>query len=120
MYVLVIQFFFLALFITCLLQIIPNIYACHFDPEIWETPESFNPLRHIDNDGNFIRSHKIIPCSIGPRFCLGRDIVHVEEFIIFVNLLQKFQISPVLLPFPSVKEGKRNYSPFKVVLTTIK
>ena len=99
----------------------PNIYAAHFDPNIWKNPKVFDPQRHIDEDGKCVRSTKIIPCCVGPRFCLGRDIAHDEEFIILATLLQKFHLTPASTPLPPINSGFTTlvYSPhkYKIIAT---
>nr|CAB3235638.1 cytochrome P450 2C42-like [Phallusia mammillata] len=74
--------------------IIPNFHAVHMDPTIWPEPEKFDPYRHIDKEGKFVHSHKIIPFSLGPRFCPGEQLARVEAYIYFAKLLQKYKILP--------------------------
>ena len=106
--------------INALMQVLPNIYSAHYDPEVWKNPEIFDPMRHIDENRSFIRSHKIIPCSVGPRYCFGRDMAHVEEFIILASLLQVYRILPATSSLPDVSEGVTTlvYSPheYKAIL----
>jgi len=71
-----------------------NLWGVHNDPDTWKDPEKFDPYRHIDQNGKFIASNKIIPFSVGPRFCLGESLARVEVFIFLVKVLKNFELSP--------------------------
>jgi len=77
--------------------IIPNLYACHYDPEIWETPMKFNPNRFLstDDDGKFKYSprEELILFGIGKRQCLGESLARMEYFLFFTSIIQKFNVS---------------------------
>ena len=45
--------------------IIPNIYAVHYDQDLWGDPENFRPERFIDKEGKLSRPEYLIPFSIG-------------------------------------------------------
>ncbi|CAK8679297.1 unnamed protein product [Clavelina lepadiformis] len=55
-------------------NILSNIWAVHNDSDVWDEPEKFKPERFLDENGDFIQSKDIIPFSIGPRYCLGRNL----------------------------------------------
>ncbi|CAK8671924.1 unnamed protein product [Clavelina lepadiformis] len=86
-------------------RVIGNIWAVHYDPQVWPDPEKFDPGRHLDKEGKFIRSFKIIPFGIGARFCLGELLARTEVFITFVKILQSFRISPATNPLPPLNDG---------------
>jgi len=77
--------------------IMPNIYACHYDPDIWESPMEFNPNRFLsaDVDGNLKYSPRVelILFGIGKRQCLGESLARMEYFIFFTSLIQRFKVS---------------------------
>ncbi|CAK8698282.1 unnamed protein product [Clavelina lepadiformis] len=102
-------------------EIFANIWGVHNDPDTWIEPEKFNPSRHIDEDGKFKYSLKIIPFSVGPRTCLGESLARMEIFLVFVKLLQTFTISAATDPLPSLYHGKQclicSADSFKVKLT---
>lgn len=53
--------------------IVPNLYACHHNPEIWGDPENFRPERFLSEDGSkVIRNEAFMPFSAGRRVCLGK------------------------------------------------
>ncbi|CAK8698283.1 unnamed protein product [Clavelina lepadiformis] len=94
-------------------SIYANIWGVHNDPNTWKDPDKFNPHRHIDTDGKFIRSNKIIPFSVGPRVCLGESLARMEMFLVFIRLLQNFDFTSATNPLPSVLEGRQmlTYTP---------
>ncbi|XP_076820809.1 cytochrome P450 2J4-like [Clavelina lepadiformis] len=100
--------------------VMPNLYATHFDPNTWQNPHEFNPGRHIDQDGKFVFSPKIIPFSLGKRACLGESLARMEVFLMFVGILQKFTITSGTSNLPSLTEGRLGFlyttKPYKVIL----
>ncbi|XP_072045919.1 cytochrome P450 2J5-like [Amphiura filiformis] len=72
-------------------MIISNLWAIHHDPDFWQDPETFNPDRFIDSDGN-VQQHEehLIPFSIGRRACLGENLAKMELFLFFSHLLHQF------------------------------
>ncbi|XP_076825662.1 cytochrome P450 2U1-like [Clavelina lepadiformis] len=72
----------------------PNIWAVHNDPDYWDEPEKFKPQRFIDADGEFIKSNHVIPFSLGPRTCLGKQLAQMEIFIYLVSMIQQFEFLP--------------------------
>jgi len=81
---------------------VANLWGVHNDPKAWPNPEKFNPYRHIDQDGKFVPSSKIIPFSVGPRFCLGESLARAEIFIFLSKLLKNFTILPDENGLPSL------------------
>ena len=76
-------------------MIFANILHVHFDQTYWENPEEFNPNRFIDEKSQtFKTNERLIPFSIGKRYCLGQSLAEKEYFLFFVGLLQKFEFQP--------------------------
>lgn len=71
-----------------------NIWAIHYNESDFENPSEFRPERFIDSQGNYISCDRVIPFSIGPRHCLGRQLVKMEMFIFLTSILQAFQVKP--------------------------
>ncbi|XP_076820808.1 cytochrome P450 2B1-like [Clavelina lepadiformis] len=98
----------------------PNIYAAHFDPLTWQNPRQFNPGRHIDQDGKFLYSSKVIPFSLGSRACTGEHLARMEVFLLFVGILKRFTVASGSADLPSMMEGHLGifYSPksYKIIL----
>ena len=56
-----------------------NLMSVHLDPNCWENPNSFNPRRHIDADGQLItNSGNFLPFSAGRRVCAGESLAKVS------------------------------------------
>ncbi|XP_002122400.4 vitamin D 25-hydroxylase-like [Ciona intestinalis] len=73
-------------------KVILNTWAIHNDERNWENPQKFIPERHLDKDGNFINSKKVLPFSVGARSCLGEQLARAEIFLFFVATLQNFKL----------------------------
>ena len=76
------------------LQVIANLWAVHNNPNYWPEPNKFIPERHLDENGKFVKSNKVIPFSIGSRNCLGENLARSEVFLFVVSILQKFELLP--------------------------
>ena len=70
------------------------MWAVHNDPKLWDEPNKFKPERHLDSDGNFIKSKHVIPFSIGPRYCVGEQLAKMEVFLFLSSMVQKFEFLP--------------------------
>ena len=58
--------------------VLVNLMNVHLDPNCWENPNSFNPSRHIDVDGQLItNSGNFLPFSAGRRVCAGEALAKV-------------------------------------------
>ncbi|XP_002124426.2 cytochrome P450 2D15-like [Ciona intestinalis] len=100
--------------------IMTNIWGIHHDEKTWKDPYKFNPDRHLDADGNFVKSNHVMQFNIGLRSCLGQQLARMELFLITVTLFRKFSIE--LEPGCDIDmEGESLVSlrpyPFKVLLT---
>ena len=45
--------------------LIPNLWAVHHDPMLWDDPEEFQPTRFLNKDGDVEQPKEFIPFSIG-------------------------------------------------------
>uniref|UniRef100_H2ZLZ3 Uncharacterized protein n=1 Tax=Ciona savignyi TaxID=51511 RepID=H2ZLZ3_CIOSA len=75
-------------------KVTANIDACHSDPNVWKDPSKFDIHRHIDKDGKFILSRKVIPFGIGARSCLGEKLARIEIYLFLANIIKRFEILP--------------------------
>lgn len=73
-----------------------NLWGVQNDPDHWDNPEEFRPERHINSSGEFVKSDRVIPFSIGLRFCLGKHLAQMSVFTFLVRLIQRFSFT-----FPS-------------------
>ena len=79
-----------------------NILHVHYDPDYWQNPEEFNPNRFLDPEtGAYKPNERLIPFSIGKRYCLGQSLAEKEYFLFFCLLLQKFTFEAVN-PLPKI------------------
>lgn len=46
-------------------EIVPLLYAINNDPELWESPEKFQPSRFINSEGRVVKPDFFIPFGIG-------------------------------------------------------
>ncbi|CAH2034746.1 unnamed protein product, partial [Iphiclides podalirius] len=88
----------------------------HFDPEIWSEPRKFKPERFIDERGALKNTEHLYPFGLGRRRCPGDALAKSFIFIVFVGILQKFQIDccdgtlPSAEPIIGLISGPRPYS----------
>lgn len=45
--------------------IVPNLWAVHRDPNVWEKPDDFNPSRFLDENGQLLKKETFIPFGLG-------------------------------------------------------
>nr|XP_039271351.1 cytochrome P450 2C31-like isoform X1 [Styela clava] len=72
--------------------VMPNFWAVHRDPKLFENPDEFLPERFLDEGNNFLPSKYVIAFSVGPRNCMGEQIARKEMFLFIVGILQHFRI----------------------------
>ena len=85
-----------------------DLVTLHLDPSWWDSPEEFNPHRHIDSDGQLITNQgNWLPFSARRRVCAGESLAKVELFLFLNIMLQGCTfLSEEGLPPPSY-EGER-------------
>ncbi|XP_015745762.1 cytochrome P450 2D17-like, partial [Python bivittatus] len=88
--------------------IAPDLRSVLFDPELWETPEEFNPNHFLDKEGHFVSREGFVPFGAGARVCVGELLAKIEIFIIFTSLLRIFRLQ--------IPEGVKKFSQ-KYILT---
>lgn len=74
--------------------IIPNLWAAHYDENLWEDVDSFKPERFLDRNGKVIKCEHLIPFSAGKRSCVGESLGKMELFLFFTSLFQRFTLQP--------------------------
>ncbi|KAJ8383006.1 hypothetical protein SKAU_G00037840 [Synaphobranchus kaupii] len=70
--------------------IIPNLWSVHRDPTVWKDPDTFNPCRFLNENGQMLRRECFIPFGIGRRVCMGEQLARMELFLILSGLMQAF------------------------------
>lgn len=72
--------------------IFPSLMSVHRDPSLWEEPDVFRPERFLFND-KFVKKEGFSAFSMGPRICLGKQLAESELLLLFVSILQRFDLS---------------------------
>ncbi|XP_011800503.1 PREDICTED: cytochrome P450 2D17-like isoform X2 [Colobus angolensis palliatus] len=79
-----------------------NLSSVLKDEAVWEKPFCFHPEHFLDAQGHFVKPEAFLPFSAGRRACLGEPLAHMELFLFFTCLLQRFSFSvPAGQPRPS-------------------
>ena len=68
---------------------IANLTKFHMDPEVFPSPQTFQPERFIDENGKYKKNDQVVPFGIGKRVCMGDTLAKNEMFIFFVRMLQR-------------------------------
>lgn len=76
--------------------VVPNLWAVHNDPALWQDPHKFNPNRFLNDDGTVVsqKPEHLIAFSIGRRSCPGEMFASMEIFLMVTFLLQKYNVVP--------------------------
>jgi len=69
-----------------------NTWCCHFNPEIYEEPENFNPARFMIEEGKQ-RAELPVTFGIGKRACIGEGFTMAQVFLFFVTIIKNFKLS---------------------------
>ncbi|CAC5388126.1 unnamed protein product [Mytilus coruscus] len=72
--------------------IFPSLMSVHRDPSLWEEPDLFRPDRFLQNN-KFVKKIGFSAFSMGPRICLGKQLAESELLLLFVSILQRFDLS---------------------------
>uniref|UniRef100_A0A8C6R634 Cytochrome P450 n=1 Tax=Nannospalax galili TaxID=1026970 RepID=A0A8C6R634_NANGA len=81
-------------------RLIANLSLVMKDERAWEKPRCFHPEHFLDSQGGFVKPEAFVPFSAAA--CLGELLAHMELFLFFTCLLQRFSFSvPAGQPRPS-------------------
>ncbi|XP_068632895.1 probable cytochrome P450 305a1 [Battus philenor] len=83
---------------TTVLIAVGDLYS---DPQLWDEPNEFKPERFIDESGALKDVENVYPFGLGRRKCPGDALAKSFIFIVFVGILQKFQIDCIEDVLPS-------------------
>ncbi|GBM10395.1 Cytochrome P450 18a1 [Araneus ventricosus] len=72
-------------------HILPNLWAIHMDPNLWDSPEDFRPERFLV-DGAVVKPQHFMPFSVGRRMCVGDVLTKMEVFLFLTGILQHFDL----------------------------
>ena len=79
--------------------ILPNIWAVHHDPELWENPHEFNPDRFLDPESNrLLPREELIPFSLGNNL----EIIKVVKIFMikYLGQVQRRNRGPFWIALP--------------------
>ena len=69
-------------------------YVLHRHPRYWPEPETFEPRRFMDENGERTRKpYSYIPFGAGPRSCIGANFALAEAPLIVGLLMQRYRMT---------------------------
>lgn len=74
--------------------VLPILDSILSDPELFPEPETFDPSRFIDDQGNLCGQDKVLAFSTGRRACLGESLARMEVFLFLTSMIQRFKFLP--------------------------
>ena len=72
--------------------IIPLLYGCNMNADLWTNPESFEPERFLNEQGRFEKPKHFIPFGVGRRICLGDTLAKDEIFLFLTSILHVYTL----------------------------
>ncbi|XP_030058682.1 steroid 17-alpha-hydroxylase/17,20 lyase [Microcaecilia unicolor] len=88
-------------------RVVINLWSLHHDEKEWKNPDTFDPGRFLDEQGNHVYSPSpsYIPFGAGIRVCLGEALAKMELFLFLSWILQAFTLETTDKGLPDL-EGK--------------
>ncbi|EFO95069.1 hypothetical protein CRE_09241 [Caenorhabditis remanei] len=68
-----------------------QVSALHVNDDIFKDADKFNPDRFLENQKLF---HQLIPFGIGKRSCAGENLARTNLYLMFGNLLLRYDVQP--------------------------
>jgi cytochrome P450 len=75
--------------------VVPYIYGVHHNSEVWENPESFNPLRFDQNLNKKPHPFAHIPFGGGPRVCIGQNMAKMQILLVIAAVVKNYNFELV-------------------------
>lgn len=76
-------------------MVVLNVYSVNMDPDLHPDPHTFKPERFLKN-GIYEPSEDVIFFGRGRRRCPGEALARSALFLIFVGVMQKYKLLPVV------------------------
>ena len=80
-----------------------NMWWLHRDASLWADPDTFNPARFMDADGEITRPQHYHPFSMGVRGCPGQAVAFMITKLVAGRLLAALRIRTASGSVPSFK-----------------
>lgn len=74
--------------------VVPNLWEVHHDKDTWQDPDTFRPERFLSQEGDFVKSSRVVPFSLGVRRCPGETLAKAEIYLFLSALVQQFSFRP--------------------------
>jgi len=71
-----------------------NIWALHYDPDVWPDPETFDPERFTKEASSARDPVYFMPFGLGQRNCIGRRFATIEIKMALTQILRHFEMLP--------------------------
>ena len=81
-------------------QVSASMPALHRHPDIWESPDEYDPLRFHPSNADGRDPYAYLPFAAGHRNCIGQNFALNEEKTVIAMIINKFYLS--LVPGDSV------------------
>ncbi|KAM0328621.1 hypothetical protein ACHAQA_005032 [Verticillium albo-atrum] len=77
-------------------MVLSNTYVMHRHPDYWPEPNAFRPERWLVSEGDPLRPVKDAwrPFELGPRACIGQELVLTELRMILAMTMRDLEIVP--------------------------
>jgi len=66
----------------------------HSDPDLWTDPTTFNPDRFSNENKSKHFAGAYQPFGLGPKQCLGYNLMKMESKVMFCHFLRSFRVEP--------------------------
>ena len=69
-----------------------KVRSIHLNPEWWNDPETFNPLRFDSNNSHDVHPYGYLPFSIGSRSCIGQEFSMGLMIVITALIVKRYKL----------------------------
>ncbi|CAN5567616.1 cytochrome P450 [soil metagenome] len=76
-------------------RVVISQYVTHRHPDLWETPEKFDPERFTPERSAGRPKYAYFPFSGGPRQCIGNNFATMEATLVLATVAQRYRLSLV-------------------------